>query len=154
MLIRFAVPIPWSQVITKTVHEIGDDNCLGLAAQLSFYFLLGLFPALLFLVALVGYVPLETALSELLARWARLHLRSWSSLQTGLSLPQLRARGLERGSCLRELRSRPRRLDADEPSALRHLVAVLRQHLHHWTTHVWVDRDFARCPHRAGEPFP
>lgn len=67
MLIRFAVPIPWSQVITKTVHEIGDDNCLGLAAQLSFYFLLGLFPALLFLVALVGYVPLETALSELLA---------------------------------------------------------------------------------------
>jgi membrane protein len=67
MLIRFSVPIPWSQVIARTVREIGDDNCLGLAAQLSFYFLLGLFPALLFLVALVGYVPVETALAELLA---------------------------------------------------------------------------------------
>lgn len=67
MLMRFSAPIPWSQVITKTVKEIGDDNCLGLAAQLSFYFLLGLFPALLFFVALVGYVPLEAALAELLA---------------------------------------------------------------------------------------
>ena len=67
MLMRFIVPIPWSRVITKTVKEIADDNCLGLAAQLSFYLLLGLFPALLFLVALVGYVPLETTLSELLA---------------------------------------------------------------------------------------
>jgi hypothetical protein len=66
-LIRFSAPIPWSQVIAKTMKEIDDDNCLGLAAQLSFYFLLGLFPALLFFVALVGYVPLETALSELLA---------------------------------------------------------------------------------------
>lgn len=66
MLFRFSAPIPWSQVITKTMKEIGDDNCLGLAAQLSFYFLLGLFPALLFFVALVGYVPLEAALSELL----------------------------------------------------------------------------------------
>ncbi len=67
MLMRFSAPIPWSQVIAKTVKEIGDDNCLGLAAQLSFYFLLGLFPALLFFVALVGYVPLEAALAELLA---------------------------------------------------------------------------------------
>jgi membrane protein len=67
MLIRFATPLPWRQVIAKTVTEFSDDNCLGLAAQLSFYFLLGLFPALLFLVALVGYVPLETTLAELLA---------------------------------------------------------------------------------------
>jgi membrane protein len=43
------------------------DNCLGLAAQMAFYFLLALFPALLFLVALVGYVPLDEAFSELLA---------------------------------------------------------------------------------------
>lgn len=67
MLMRVSPPIPWSQVITKTVKEISDDNCLGLAAQLSFYFLLGLFPALLFFVALIGYVPLEAALSEPLA---------------------------------------------------------------------------------------
>ena len=50
----------------RTVREIGEDNCLGLAAQLAFYFLMALFPALLFLVALIGYLPIENALSELL----------------------------------------------------------------------------------------
>jgi membrane protein len=63
----FRVPITWSEVMRRTVKEIGDDNCLGLAAQLAFYFLMALFPALLFLVALIGYLPVENALSELLA---------------------------------------------------------------------------------------
>jgi membrane protein len=67
MLGYFYVPIPWSEVMRRTVREIGEDNCLGLAAQLAFYFLLALFPALLFLVALLGYVPVENALTELLA---------------------------------------------------------------------------------------
>jgi membrane protein len=67
MLIRFSAPISWTEVIRRTANEINEDNCLGLAAQLSFYFLLGLFPALLFIVALVGYVPLETTLAELVA---------------------------------------------------------------------------------------
>ena len=66
MFAYFRVPIPWSQVMNRTRKEIGDDNCLGLAAQLAFYFLLGLFPALLFLVALIGYLPVENALNELL----------------------------------------------------------------------------------------
>lgn len=67
MFAYFGVPIPWSDVVKRTVKEIGDDNCLGLAAQLAFYFLMALFPALLFLVALIGYLPVENALSELLA---------------------------------------------------------------------------------------
>jgi len=67
MFAYFGVPIPWSEVVKRTVKEIGDDDCLGLAAQLAFYFLMALFPALLFLVALIGYLPVENALSELLA---------------------------------------------------------------------------------------
>ena len=67
MFAYFGVPIPWSQVLKRTLKEIGDDNCLGLAAQLAFYFLMALFPALLFLVALIGYLPVENRLSELLA---------------------------------------------------------------------------------------
>lgn len=63
----FRVPTSWTDVLKRTVHEIGDDNCLGIAAQLAFYFLLALFPALLFLVALIGYLPIEDALGELLA---------------------------------------------------------------------------------------
>jgi membrane protein len=62
----FDVPIAWREVLKRTVNEIGEDNCLGLAAQLAFYFLMALFPALLFLVALIGYLPVENALSELL----------------------------------------------------------------------------------------
>ena len=67
MFAYFGVPIPWSEVAKRTVKEIGDDNCFGLAAQLAFYFLMALFPALLFLVALLGQLPIEDALSELLA---------------------------------------------------------------------------------------
>jgi membrane protein len=66
MFAYFGVPIPWSEVVKRTVKEIGDDNCLGLAAQLAFYFLLALFPSLLFLVALIGYLPVDNALNELL----------------------------------------------------------------------------------------
>ena len=57
----------WKTVVLRTVHEIGDDNCLGLAAQLAFYFLLALFPALLFFVALLGYLPVENAFDKLLS---------------------------------------------------------------------------------------
>ena len=67
MFVYFGVPIPWPEVVKRTIKEIGDDNCLGLAAQLAFYFLMALFPALLFLVALIGYLPVENALSELLS---------------------------------------------------------------------------------------
>ena len=35
------------------------DNCLGLAAQLAYYFFLALFPALLFLVALISFIPVS-----------------------------------------------------------------------------------------------
>jgi membrane protein len=63
----FRVPIPWPAVIRQTLREIGEDHCFGLAAQLAFYFLLALFPALLFLVALAGYLPVENVLGELLA---------------------------------------------------------------------------------------
>jgi membrane protein len=38
-----------------------------LAAQLAFYFLLALFPALLFLVALIGYIPVDIAFAELVS---------------------------------------------------------------------------------------
>jgi membrane protein len=40
-----------------------EDDCPGLAAQLAFYFLLSVFPALLFLVALFAYLPVETRLT-------------------------------------------------------------------------------------------
>lgn len=63
----FRPPARWTDVIRDTVREIGDDNCLGLAAQLAFYFLLALFPAILFLVALASYLTVDNVLAELVA---------------------------------------------------------------------------------------
>jgi membrane protein len=66
MLVFFRVPLRWSEILKRTIVEIDEDNCLGLAAQLAFYFFLGLFPALLFLVALIGFLPIENMLTEML----------------------------------------------------------------------------------------
>ena len=40
-------------------REVVDDDVLGLAAQLSYYFFLALFPAILFLLALASFFPLS-----------------------------------------------------------------------------------------------
>jgi membrane protein len=55
---------PWTRIIKRTLQEVDSDNCLGMAAELAFYFLLALFPALLFLVALIGYIPMDDAMAE------------------------------------------------------------------------------------------
>jgi membrane protein len=47
-------------------NEIEKDEILGRAAQLAYYFLLALFPALLFLTALVGLLPIESIVPELM----------------------------------------------------------------------------------------
>jgi membrane protein len=53
------VSLPWPELARRTWREIIDDDVLGLAAQLSYYFFLALFPALLFLLALASFFPLS-----------------------------------------------------------------------------------------------
>jgi membrane protein len=55
----FDIPLSWGQLFKRTYRRIWDDNVLGLAAQLAFYFLLALVPALVFVVALVAYLPAD-----------------------------------------------------------------------------------------------
>lgn len=66
----FSPPISLVEILKRTITEIRNDNCMGLAAQLAFYFFLALFPALLFLVALLGYVPIDRTLAMLLSALA------------------------------------------------------------------------------------
>jgi membrane protein len=47
------------ELVKRTVKETIDDDCASIAAQLSYYFALALFPALLFVVALASYMPLN-----------------------------------------------------------------------------------------------
>ena len=59
------VPIGWKDLLIKTGREMIADNCLGLAAQLAYYFFLALFPALLFLLAIISFVPIENLLDTI-----------------------------------------------------------------------------------------
>lgn len=52
----FNLPIGWGELVKRTATETRDDNGLGLAAQLAYYFFLALFPALLVLVSLAGLI--------------------------------------------------------------------------------------------------
>ena len=58
----------WS---TRTAREVQADNCLNLAAQLAYYFFLALFPALLFLVALISFLPINGLLDAVTSTLAR-----------------------------------------------------------------------------------
>ena len=51
------IPIsPW-QLIRRTVSETIKDDVMGMAGQLAYFFVLALFPALIFFVSLVAYMP-------------------------------------------------------------------------------------------------
>jgi membrane protein len=71
MLRALRVPISWSELVTRTYREVLADNCLGLAAQLAYYFFLALFPALLFFVAIVSFVPIAGLLDAITQDLAR-----------------------------------------------------------------------------------
>ena len=55
----------WTYILRKTVREFGDDQCMDLAAALTYYAVLALFPALLALVSLLGLVGRQGASDEL-----------------------------------------------------------------------------------------
>jgi membrane protein len=63
----FRPAAPWRRVFAETGREFLKDDCAGLAAQLGFYFLLAVFPALLVLVALIGYLPVDDPFETILA---------------------------------------------------------------------------------------
>jgi membrane protein len=71
MLRRLRVPIGWSELARRTANDVIADNCLGLAAELAYYFFLALFPALLFLVALVSFIPIDNLLDTITGALAR-----------------------------------------------------------------------------------
>jgi membrane protein len=57
MFRTFNIPISWGELFKRTAKEFSADNCLGLAAQLAYYLLLALAPAIVFLIALTSFLP-------------------------------------------------------------------------------------------------
>lgn len=58
--------LDWKTFGLRIWEESQRDEVLGRAAQLAYYFLLALFPALLFLTALIGLFPLKDTMPELM----------------------------------------------------------------------------------------
>jgi len=71
MLKALRVPIGWGELFRRTWAEVLADNCLGLAAQLAYYFFLALFPALLFLLAIISFIPIENLMDTITGNLAR-----------------------------------------------------------------------------------
>lgn len=66
MLAFLRVPLSWREIFKRTFYEaFWEDNCLGMAAQLAYYFFFALFPALLFLVAVASYFPVDTLIDDM-----------------------------------------------------------------------------------------
>lgn len=69
MLAFMKVPLSWGEILKRTFKEaFFEDNCLGMAAQLAYYFFFALFPALLFVLAVASYFPLDTLIDDIVGR--------------------------------------------------------------------------------------
>ena len=64
-MVLFDLPLTWTELLKRTAKETKDDDCLGLAAQLAYYFFLALFPAVLFVLAFASFFPLAAFTDEL-----------------------------------------------------------------------------------------
>ena len=64
MFAAFQIPLSWSELLKRTAKESSEDDVLGLAAQLAYYFFLALFPAVLFLLALASFFPLTNLIDD------------------------------------------------------------------------------------------
>ncbi len=66
MFLYFDSELGWPELVKRTVKDSIQDDAAGLAAQLSYYFFLSLFPALLFIVALASFFPLYSFTDQLM----------------------------------------------------------------------------------------
>ena len=64
LLAYLKVPQTWREILTRTVREAMADNIMGMSAQLAYYFFFSLFPALLLLIAIASYFPVQTLVNE------------------------------------------------------------------------------------------
>src|SRR5471030_471555 len=61
----------WLSVIRRTSQRTLQDNCLGLAGELAYFFFLALFPALLFFVALASFFHIDRLTDHVLGALVR-----------------------------------------------------------------------------------
>jgi membrane protein len=63
--------LPIKTALTRTYHDLLRNHTMQMAAALSYYFILSLFPALIFLSAIVAYLPVPNLFDQALSMIAR-----------------------------------------------------------------------------------
>ena len=71
MLERFRVPLSWPELLKRTFNETLADDVLNLAAQQAYYFFFALFPALLAVISIASFFPVENLMDGILAMLGR-----------------------------------------------------------------------------------
>lgn len=71
MLAYLRVPIGWKDLAIRTVKEISGDDLLNLAAQQAYYFFFALFPALLTLISIASFFPIDNLLGQVVDQLGR-----------------------------------------------------------------------------------
>src|SRR5437879_8168954 len=64
-------PAALTHALTRTYSDIQNNHTTQMAAALSYYFVLSLFPALIFLSAVVAYLPVPDLFNQALGVMAR-----------------------------------------------------------------------------------
>ena len=66
MFANFEMTQSWPELIKRTYSRTMEDGALDLASQLAYYFFLALFPALLCMLAIASFFPLENFTGEVI----------------------------------------------------------------------------------------
>jgi membrane protein len=71
MLAHLHVPIGWKELARRTAREIPGDDLLNLAAQQAYYFFFALFPALLTLISIASFFPIDNLMGQVVDQLGR-----------------------------------------------------------------------------------
>jgi len=66
MFLNFEMELSPRELVTRTVRKTMRDDAQGLASQLAYYFFLALFPALICLLAIASFFPLQNFTDQVL----------------------------------------------------------------------------------------
>jgi len=72
LLSKFTVPIGWTVIFRRTSHQIYRGQCFGWAAALAYYSFLALFPALLFVVSMASFLPIQQLVDQVVEMVSRI----------------------------------------------------------------------------------
>ena len=65
MLSSFRVPLSWPELLKRTFAETLADDVFNLAAQQAYYFFFALFPALLAMISIASFFPVENLVDNI-----------------------------------------------------------------------------------------